>query len=162
MCRKLWFIWSISCTWNAVVTPSDISMLTKVHFQLRERPRLWLDFPKVKRPTTGRRMRAGYAAIAFRAHLQLPKASYIRQRERRELSPATQHKFNILVEGSLAQTILHIGLTIETIKTTANLHVQIPEKTPWLCRKKQGPALRKRAMERAMVAWALTRLTLSE
>ena len=44
------------------------------------------------------------------------------------------------------------------MKTAANLHVQIPEKTPWLCRKKQGPALRKRVMERAMVAWALTRL----
>ena len=142
-------------------------MLTKVHFQLRERPRVGceafcLDFPKVKRPTTGSRMRAGYAAIAFRAHLQLPKALYIRQTERRELSPATQHKFNILVEGSLAQTILHIGFCKLTIKTTANLHVQIPEKTPWLCRKKQGPALRKRVMERAMVAWDLTRLISSE
>ena len=138
-------------------------MLTKVHFQLRERPRVgceafsWL-FPKVKRPATGRRMRAGYAAIAFRAHLQLPKALYIRQTERRELSPATQHKFNILVEGSLAQTILHIGFCKLTIKTAANLHVQIPEKTPWLCRKKQGPLLRKRAMAKHMVPYALMRL----
>ena len=57
---------------------------------------------------------------------------------------------------------MHIRFCKLTMKTTANLQVQIPEKTPWLCRKKQGPALRKRAMERAMVAWALTRLTLSE
>ena len=156
MCRNLRFIWSISCTWSAVVTPSDISMLTKVHFQLRERPRVgcevfsWI-FPKVKKPTTGSRTRAGYVAIAFRAHLQLPKALYIKKTERRELSPATQNKFNILVEGSFAQAILHIRFCKLTIKTTANLQVQIPEKTPWLCRKKQGPPLRKRAMEKQRV-----------
>ena len=136
MYRNLRFIWSISCIWSAVVTPSDISMLTKVHFQLRARPWIgcetvfsWI-FPKVKKPTTGSRTRAGYVAIVFRALLKLPKALYIRQTERRELGPATQHMFNIFVEGSFAQTILHIMFCKLTIKTTANFQVQIPEKRP--------------------------------
>ena len=101
--------------------------------------------------TTGSRTRAGYVAIVFRVDLKLAKALYIRQNERRKEGPPTQQKFNIFVEGSFAQTILHIILPKLTIKTRANFQVQIPEKLPWLCRKKQGPLLRKSAMAKHKV-----------
>ena len=41
---------------------------------------------------------------------------------------------------------LQQGFPKLTIKTRANFQVQIPEKLPWLCKKKQGPLLRKSAM----------------
>ena len=112
----------------------------------------------MKKLTTGIRTRHGYFTIVFRALLQLPIALYISQVERRKLEPATQNKFNIFVEGSFAQAILLIRVCMFRRKTTANLQVQIPEKRPWLCRKKQGPLLRKRAMAKHMVPYALMRL----
>ena len=86
----------------------------------------------MKKPTIGNRTRAGYVVMVLRVPLQLPAALQIRQTERRELSPATQHMFNIFVEGSLGQNILHIMFCRLTMKTKANLQVQMPEKRPLL------------------------------